>query len=265
LDVMTLGGIGIAVFALIASVFLDHGSILSLINPSALLLVLGGTVGATVASGGDREVRSFVSLLQKAIRSDPVDLRGAIELMVRFAQFARREGLLALDAELDNIQDPFLRTGIQSVVDGVDPEVVRDLLQTELQHLAQRHKRGASLFETAGGFAPTMGIIGTVIGLVHVLSNLANANGIGPAIAQAFTATLYGIASANLLWLPLANKLKVRAADERLVKEIYLEGILSIQAGDNPRLVRSKLLTFLPPSQRNAEVGEASTASEAAG
>jgi chemotaxis protein MotA len=250
MDGLTLGGIVLAILAVVGSVFLDHGSLVALINPSAFLLVVGGTVGATVASGGQREVKSAARLIMKAIKKEDASHREAIELMVSFAQYARREGLLALDARLEGIQDPFLKAGVQAVVDGVDPEVVRELLQTELRHVMERHRRGAALLETAGGYAPTMGIIGTVVGLVHVLSNLANANAIGPAIAQAFTATLYGIASANILWLPLATKLKARSHDERLVKEIYLEGILSIQAGDNPRLVRSKLMTFLPPAER---------------
>lgn len=266
MDSMTLGGIALACIAVLGSVILDHGSLLALLNPSALLLVVGGTVGATMASGGSREVRSIGKLIGKAIRKNELDHRQAIDQMVEYAQFARREGLLALDAQLEQIHDSFLRSGIQAVVDGVDPEVVRDLLQTELRHLSERHRRGAALLETAGGYAPTMGIIGTVVGLVHVLSNLANAADIGPAIAQAFTATLYGIASANILWLPLAGKLKARAEEERLIKEIYLEGILSIQAGDNPRLVRSKLLTFLPPGERETTGSEgAKTASEVAG
>jgi chemotaxis protein MotA len=176
-----------------------------------------------------------------------------IQVLVRFAEKARREGLLALEDELASVDNAFVKKGMQLVIDGTDAELVRSILETELNFIQERHHKGAAILEAAGGYAPTMGIIGTVMGLVNVLGNLSNAESLGPAIATAFIATLYGIGLANLMFLPLAGKLKNRSANEVLVYEVALEGILSVQSGDNPRIVEEKLKAFLAPKLRGSE------------
>jgi chemotaxis protein MotA len=171
--------------------------------------------------------------------------------MVHFADRARRDGLLALEDEAKSIEDPFLKRGIQMAIDGTDPEMVREVLETEVAALKDRHKVGAKFFGDMGAFAPTLGIIGTVLGLVHMLENLSDPSSMGPLIAGAFVATLWGVMSANLIWLPISNKLKRASAEEVAFKELVIEGVLSIQAGANPRAVGEKLKSFLPPKERD--------------
>ena len=171
-------------------------------------------------------------------------------MMVRFAERARREGLLVLEEEARRIDDDFLQRGMRLAIDGTDPEMVREILSTEIHFLQARHKVGENIFTTLGGFAPTLGIIGTVMGLIHMLANLSDPAKMGPLIAGAFIATLYGVSSANLIFLPIGNKLKARSAEEVIVREVMVEGILSIQTGDNPRIVEEKLKAFLAPKMR---------------
>jgi chemotaxis protein MotA len=191
-------------------------------------------------------------------------MRGRLDLLVGLADQARREGLLALDAQLGEVDDMFTRNALQLVVDGTDPEMVHAILEAEVDGMSARHTAAAAPFEKAGGFAPTMGIIGTVMGLVHVLENLAAPSTLGPSISSAFLATLMGVGSANVIFLPIANRLKAISAEEMELRMMTLEGILSIQAGDNPRLVADKLMSYLPPAERDSEDGEgASTGSPA--
>ncbi len=180
-------------------------------------------------------------------------LRQRVALLVSLAEQARREGLLALDAKLGEIDDEFTRKGLQLVVDGSDPALVREVLEAEIDGMATRHAAGATPFEKAGGFAPTMGIIGTVMGLVHVLQNLSAPATLGPSISTAFIATLMGVGSANVIFLPVANRLKAMSAEEIELRTLTVEGILSVQAGDNPRIVAEKLKSFIAPAERDIE------------
>ena len=194
-------------------------------------------------------------LYKKAMSTEPPDYRAEIDRIVEFAEKARREGLLALDAEVGQIEDDFLRKGMQLVVDGTDPELVREILENEIDGMASRHHHGAQPFEKAGGLAPTLGIIGTVMGLVHVLQNLSQPATLGPAISGAFIATLMGVGSANVVYFPVATKLKEISGEEAELRTLTLEGILAIQAGDNPRMVQQKLLSYLAPDEREAVEG----------
>jgi chemotaxis protein MotA len=173
--------------------------------------------------------------------------------MVSLAEQARREGLLALDARLSSIDDAFTRKGLQLVVDGTDPELVRGILDAELDGMVARHAAGATTFEKAGGFSPTMGIIGTVMGLVHVLQNLTAPATLGPAISSAFIATLMGVGAANVIYLPVANRLKAMSAAEVELRMLTVDGLLAVQAGDNPRIVADRLTSYLPPVERAEE------------
>jgi chemotaxis protein MotA len=197
-------------------------------------------------------VLAIPKLYIKALTGTTPARPDAIKTLVTMAERARREGLLALEDEASGIDDPFLAKGIRLVVDGTDPELVKDILDLDVEAMAGRHHSAATVFTHASGFAPTIGIIGTVMGLVHVLENLSNPATLGPAIAAAFLATLFGVASANLFYLPVANRLKELSTMEADARTMMTEGILSIQAGDNPRIVEEKLKTFLTPKERDA-------------
>jgi chemotaxis protein MotA len=201
------------------------------------------------------QLMGLPGILRKAFTEKPLDTAEVISLLVRLAERARREGMLSLEAEAERVEDDFLARGLRLAVDGTDPELLRDILTTDIHFLQARHKTGESIFTTMGGFAPTLGIIGTVMGLIHMLANLRNPDKMGPLIAGAFIATLYGVSSANLIFLPIGNKLKARSAEEVLMREVMLEGILAIQAGDNPRLVEEKLKAFLAPKLRDSVEG----------
>jgi len=243
-------GIGVAFVALLISVILEGGNPLSLLNIPALVLVGGGTIGVTLASTNFKAAMGMPKLVILAFKGVEYDFAGGIKQMVALAEKARREGLLALEADVQQIDDAYTRKGLQLVVDGTDPDLVRGILQSEIDGIGQRHHHGAHLFAQAAGFAPTIGIIGTVMGLVHVLHNLSQPELLGPLIAGAFMATLYGVGSANLICLPVSNKLKEMSAKELHYCFMLLEGILSIQAGDNPRVLAEKLETYVSPAER---------------
>lgn len=252
----TIVGIGMALLSLVVAFSLEGGKLSDLFSPTALLLIFGGTIGATMISFSFAELAAVPSLMKKIISGSSQDEVAVIEQIVGMADTVRREGLLYLENQLPQINDPFMRKGIQLIVDGTDPQVVRNILETELYSSEERHHSGYQIFETAGGYAPTMGIIGTVMGLVRVLGSLANPETLGPAIAEAFIATLYGVGSANIFWLPVGEKLKNIAKKETMLRELEIEGILSLQAGSNPLLIRDRLTAFLNPAHRkNYEEG----------
>ena len=248
-------GIGIAAAAagILLSAMMEGTSPASFINIPALIIIMVGTGGATMASVGLVGMKRIPSLYKLVMSAEPPDLSGRVELLVSLAEQARREGLLALDAQVEQIDDEFTKKGLQLVVDGVDPELVRDILDAEIDGMLARHRAGAAPFEKAGGFAPTMGIIGTVMGLVHVLQNLAAPSTLGPSISSAFIATLMGVGSANVIFLPVANRLKAMSTEEVELRQLTLDGILSVQAGDNPRVVADKLSSYVPPIERSGE------------
>ncbi len=250
---ITAIGIGGAFTALFFAVLLEGGHPMSLINIPALMIVLIGTGAATFASTSFEQVKQIPSLYKTAFTGHTLDSRGAARQMVRLSEKARREGLLALERDIKEIDDEYTRKGLQLVVDGTDSELVRAILQSEIDGMQQRHYGNAHLFSTAGGFAPTLGILGTVLNLVHVLENLSSPAAIGHSIAGAFLATLYGVGSANLVFLPISNKLRELSGEEALYRTMLLEAVLSIQAGDNPRMLGEKLETFIPPYARGAE------------
>lgn len=250
LDTATVLGMIVAWGALLGALLLEGGNPRALINGPAALLVFGGTFGAGIISFRMSQLKSLPAVLAQAFTEKSQDVSEVIALLVGFAERARREGLLVLEEEVDTLTDPFLLRGVQLAIDGTDPELVRDILTTELHFLQARHRVGESIFTTLGGFAPTLGIIGTVVGLIHMLSSLSDPGRMGPLIASAFLATLYGVASANLLFLPIAKKLRARSTEEVLIREVMVEGILSIQAGDNPRVVEEKLKAYLAPRIR---------------
>ncbi len=254
MDLSSIIGLVLGFGMLIASFVLDGGHVTSLLKPTAAMIVFGGTIGATMTSFTVNDLKQVGTLFKIMFSEKKYEVNELIVTLCGFAEKARREGLLSLERETASVDDEFVRQGIQLVVDGTDPTLVRDILETQIEFTNQRHKIGADIFETAGGYSPTMGIIGTVMGLVHVLSNLAEPEKLGGAIALAFIATLYGVGFANLVWLPIGHKLKLKSKQEEFMKEITLEGILSIQAGDNPSIVREKLRAFLSEKVRQEAV-----------
>lgn len=250
MDIGTLIGLVLGIGAMIVSVFMEGGELASLVQPSAAVIVFGGTFGATIASTPQHVVMSLPKLLAIAFQGGTAEPEEMVDFFADLAGRARREGLLSLEEQAANMEDHFLRKGIMLVVDGVDPEQVRSILHAENTAMARRHEEGYSMLEAMGGYAPTMGIIGTIMGLVHVLSSLEDPSGLGEAIAVAFIATLYGVFSANLVWLPIGAKLRKRSEEEMFLREVMTEGILAVQAGHNPHVVREHLQAFIAPESR---------------
>jgi chemotaxis protein MotA len=227
----------------------------------ALVLIVGGTIGATMTSFPLRTfTKGFFGGFKTAFSEPVYHERDVIATLVSFAEKARREGLLALENEAAALEDDFMRKGIQLVIDGRDTEVIRKVLETEVSHVQEVGTKAEAVFTNLGGYSPTLGIIGTVLGLVGNTSNIAG--NIGVATAQAFVATFFGIMFANLLWLPIANKIKERSGQLLLLREIMIEGILSIQSGDNPRLLEERLHAFLDPQERETDIEEGGSVAE---
>ncbi|HBE79316.1 MAG TPA: flagellar motor protein [Firmicutes bacterium] len=254
MDLATIVGLLLAVGAIITSCIIEGdgqvSALLGLMNGSAALIVFGGTIGATMVCMRLKDFMNIGKFVGKAMKEDTMDITELIGEMVRYAEMARKEGLLTLEEMIANVKNDFLRKGIQLIVDGTDPTLVREILEIETGYMEERHKTAANLFQLAGGFSPTMGIVGTVMGLINVLAHMSDAASLGPAISTAFTATFYGIFAANVFWLPIGNKLKASSKEESAARQIIIEGILSIQAGEHPRVIGEKLTSFLPPSKR---------------
>jgi chemotaxis protein MotA len=249
----TAAGMGMAGMFLLLGVIMEGGNPAAFINIPAFLIVIGGSMGAIVASSSMKEALMLPKLSILALLGGThMDHAAGARTMVSLAEKARREGLLALEGSLGDVEDEFTRKGVQLVVDGTDSTAVEEILHSETDQMAARHARNAKIFATAGGFAPTLGILGTVMSLVHVLENLSDPGSLGHSIAGAFIATLYGVGSANLFFLPIANRLKGMAEDELRYREMVTAGILALQAGDNPRMLAERLETFLEPDERNA-------------
>ncbi len=257
MDITTIAGLVVALVIVALVMVIDGGSPVELfIAPQAILLTMGGAIVAAIISMPMKDVMSIPKYFMKAFLGGKIEPHHSIEMLTRMADKARREGLLSLEDESKKLSDEFLKKGLMLVVDGVDPAQVRSILDIEIHHMKERHEMGGiSFFTAAGGYGPTMGIIGTVMGLITVLKELSNPGVLGEKIAVAFLATLWGILTANLIWLPLAGKLRVKSEEECLYRLMLMEGILAIQAGENPRIVREKLCAFLPPKERPAEAG----------
>jgi chemotaxis protein MotA len=255
-------GIVIACIGIAMGATMEGTNVMVVINIPAILIVLVGTLGATIAACGLPVHIRLPKLYMKAIMPPDLDLVARVNQLVGFADQARRDGLLALDEAVKGIDDPFTRKGIQLVVDGTDPDLVAAVLDAENEAMRKRHAAGRAPFMQAGALAPTMGIVGTVFGLVNVMNNLNQPSTLGPLIAAAFLATLIGVGSANVVFLPVANRLKELSEAEMHFREMTLEGILAIQAGDNPRVVAEKLMAYVPPADRPSEEEQMAKAAE---
>jgi chemotaxis protein MotA len=251
MDPATLIGIAVAMGAILLTMILEGASPMAIILIPPLILVFGGTFGAAIGGIAMNDVKKIGTWFKMALMAPAVPrVSDRIQIMVSLAEKARKEGLLALEAEVKNIDDPFLKRGLQMSIDGTDPEDLRAILEGEISAKKAEDKAGAKFFNAMGGYAPTIGIIGTVIGLIHVMENLSDPDSIGPLIASAFVATLWGVLSANVFWLPMGAKITRTSELQAASMELLVEGIAEIQAGTSPRTVRAKLSSLVPPSEQ---------------
>jgi chemotaxis protein MotA len=232
--------------SLIVAFLIDGGHLHSLLSETAAMIVFGGTIGAVGVSTPAKDLKRIPAIIGVIFKAKSANLSDLIIFFKELSVRTRKNGLLTIESELtsQNI-DRFIKKGLQLVVDGIEPATIQGILELDVESIAERHRRAAGIFEAAGGYAPTMGIVGTVMGLVHVLGNLSDPSSLGPAIAVAFIATLYGISSANLLWLPIAANLKALDEEEFVEKRLTIEAILLIQLGASPNTLAEKLKGFL--------------------
>ena len=252
-DKGSFGGIVVAVGGILLGLILEGGKVGQILQPTAALIVFGGTFGAvllqfplaTVLQAGGSLMRVFFGH-----NEDPI---GTVHEMVGYAQKARKEGIISLDNDMEKIQEPFLKKSLMLAVDGTEPAELRSIMELELDNRAEHEEAIPHVFESAGGFSPTIGIIGAVLGLIQTMQHLDNISEVGRGIAVAFVATINGVGAANLFFLPIAGKIKIRQRSEQLRREIILEGVISLLEGMNPRMLETKLLSFIAESQKKPE------------
>jgi chemotaxis protein MotA len=251
MDLATIIGIVLSMGLVLSAILMGSSLVIFISIPSALI-VMGGTIGATLVNYPLGQVLGVMGVIKKTLFSS-LDDPG--ELIVRFMDYAnraRREGILSLEPLLKEITDDYLRKGLQLTVDGLEPQTIQEVLETEVQYLEQRHESGVEIVAAMGAYAPALGMIGTVVGLVQMLQSMSDPSTIGPAMAVALLTTLYGAILANLVFNPMSGKLKARSREEILLRELVLEGILAISKGENPRIIEEKLNSFLPPKARRS-------------
>ena len=253
MDIATIIGIVLALGSILGGQILEGGHPDSIIQLTAFVIVMGGTLGAICVQNPLSVVLKGVSLLKLGIKDPKHDNKGIITTIIDLANVSRKQGLLALEGKLKDIHDPFFRKGVQLIVDGTDPKAVHAILEIDVECQEEEGLKAAKVWEAAGGYAPTIGIIGAVLGLIHVMENLADPSKLGSGIAVAFVATVYGVGSANLFFLPLASKLKFKLKEEAASRVMIIMGLVGLAEGENPRLLQEKLEGYLPESERTKE------------
>ena len=249
MDIATVVGVVLA-FGLIVWSILLGGSLSGFIDMPSVAVVIGGTIGALLINFPLPKFLSMINLFKKTFLFSLEEPDVVISKMVGYAERARREGMLALEEDSENETDEFLRKGLRLAVDGTDPQLLEKILETDVEQIESRHSEGAKILSTGGTFAPAFGMIGTLIGLVNMLSSLEDPTQIGAGMATALITTFYGAVVANALFLPLSGKLETRSKEEMVIKNMIIEGIMAIQSGDSPRIVEEKLKSFLSPTER---------------
>lgn len=245
MDIATIIGLILGFGAVIGGQILEGGHLSAIMQPTAALIVLGGTFGATFISFPLSTFLQSLKDIKKVLFNGTLNNETVIKDMINYAAKARRNGLISLEQEAQTVKDPFVKKGISLVVDGIDPQKLADTLETEVEAYEEHAKGSAEFFEAAGGYAPTIGIIGAVLGLIHVMSNLSDTSKLGEGIAVAFVATIYGLMTANIVCLPFASKIKIRIKEELMQKRMIIEGLTSIQNGENPHFIEQKLRAFM--------------------
>jgi chemotaxis protein MotA len=252
-DKSSVSGITLAVTGIIAGLLLEGGNLGQILQPTAAIIVSGGTIGAVMLQFPLNVVLQAMRRLGSVFLSPRQDPEATILRLVKYAQKARREGIVSLDADLPDIEDPFLHKSLMLAVDGTEPDELRKIMELELNNQSEREEQVPQVFESAGGFAPTIGIIGAVLGLIQVMQHLDKIDEVGRGIAVAFVATIYGVGSANLLYLPVSGKMKIRIREEQIIREMTLEGVASILEGMNPHMLETKLLSYLVDAESSPE------------
>ncbi|HEY8160130.1 MAG: flagellar motor protein [Methylobacter sp.] len=251
MDILSIAGIFVSFGAILLGIMLDGGDISSLVNVSALIIVFGGTVGATLLQFPPAVFVRSIKMLSWVLMPQKMNLSAQIDQVVNWSHMARKEGLLGLENALPNEKDPFIKKGLQLLVDGTDPDAIRDILDLDILSKESMGLQAAGLYEAMGGYAPTIGILGAVMGLIHVMQNLTNPELLGEGIATAFVATIYGVGSANLVFLPMSNKLKAYVLTATQAREMLADGIIAIAEGENPRNIELKLGGYLQDSSKD--------------
>ncbi len=262
MDKGTWGGIVIALAGIIGGMTIEGGKIGQILQPTAAMIVLGGTIGAVMIAFPLPVVMASFKRLTQVFLETTNDPEKLIKEIVRYVQTARKEGIVALDSELETIENPFLKKSLMLAIDGTEPRELRNIMELEMDNQSEHEERIPQVFEAAGGFAPTIGILGAVIGLIQVMQHLNDISEVGRGIAVAFVATIYGVGSANLFFLPAAGKLRIRIRQEELTREMILEGVISILEGLNPRMVETKLRGYVAKSDEK-EKGQGKGAASA--
>jgi chemotaxis protein MotA len=250
MDILSILGIILAIGAIVGGQYLEGGHLSSIMQGTAFLIVAGGTLGAVMLQFPLNIFLKAMGSLGMVFGNVHVDMKGIITNVVELSNVSRKQGLLALEGQMKNITDPFMAKGVQLVVDGTEPPKIREILEVEVGVLEDEYMTSAKVWEAFGGYAPCVGIIGAVLGLIHVMENLADPSALGSGIAVAFVATVYGVGGANLFFLPMGSKIKIKAKDLIAGKLMVVEGLLSVAQGENPRMIEEKLSGFLPSSER---------------
>ncbi|MBX9848754.1 MAG: flagellar motor protein [Rhodocyclaceae bacterium] len=241
MDKISIAGLLISLLAILGGQVLEGGHLSSLLQPTAFLIVVGGTLGAVMLQSPFAVFRRGLSITRWVFFPPRGGSQAVVEQVTRWSGLARKEGLLALENEIQTLRDPFLRKGLQLLVDGAEPLRLREVMEVDIDTYEGHMRSAAKIWESAGGYAPTVGILGAVMGLIHVMENLSDPSKLGAGIAVAFVATIYGVGVANLVFLPIAKKLQFCIADLVSVREMYLDGLVGIANGDNPRIIESRL------------------------
>ena len=245
MDLATILGIVVALFGILVGQALEGGSVFEILQPTAALIVLGGTIGATMIGFPMSVLKGAASDLFHVFKDDDVRPTEVVDQVIQFTNKARREGIISLEKDAAGVTDEFFRKSIMMAVDGSEPKELRQTMEVQLQYMEERGEHSSKVYEAAGGYAPTIGIIGAVLGLIQVMQNLDNIEEVGHGIAVAFVATIYGVGVANIIFLPFAGKLKFKHRKKMIIKEMMLEGTLGILEGQNPRVIEGKLMSFL--------------------
>ena len=240
----TIIGLGAGVGCIVISIMLS-GDLGAFVDAASVFVVVGGTIASTIVSYPGKMLKSLKTVYTMAFKKKNIDLYEDIEMIIKIANVARREGLLALEDAVGEVDNPFLQKGIMLIVDGADGELVKNILETEISFVQERHTQGQNIINSMAAYAPAYGMIGTLIGLILMLKNLSDSAALGPNMAVALITTFYGVILANLVFTPISKKLKVMSDAEALQKELYMEGLLSIQDGENPRIIKDKLTAFI--------------------
>lgn len=246
MDKASIIGLVLGIGAILGGQALEGGHLGSIMQITAFVIVIGGTFGAVFLSYPFPQVIAALKGVKSVLKEPPQNAEEIIKQITQYANKARKEGILSLEKEIKNINSAFLKKALTMAVDGLEPHLIREAMETELEYLDEHGKINSKIFKSAGGYAPTIGILGAVLGLIHVMENLNDPSKLGAGIAVAFVATVYGVGSANLLFLPISTKLEVRHRNEMILREMMLEGVISVSNGENPRLIEEKLRSYIP-------------------